>query len=355
MAMTPEAIAQISQLLESQSSRAEAARKQGNEELKADLTTSINAISNQVDEVIAKVDASEAKQAAAMQTMRAEMQAEFMAKIQELTAQMAALKDEVKTEVKSETQQDIKQAISIAGANAVAAAASGHVDPWQASANARFGPSGSQRTPSVKRFCPGESNGNPRDAKNLCKLQIKGFNRRVPPTVHKLVWEEIKDKIGDLVKDARLRIGKYNFMFEVEFGDARVAARALDLINSLDQTWEDPKTKDISKIRANTEKSPNERKANKVYGEIRKALELHIKDKGMEVDSIMIRTSGPRGPVYVVTSDGNDFEVCVMLTDPGTGAIRCKHNLDALAALQLEEAELKSIMDKALAAASRWE
>ena len=75
----------------------------------------------------------------------------------------------------------------------------------------------------------------------------------------------------------------------------------------------------------------------------------------MEVDSILIRTSGPRGPVYVVTADGNDFEICVMLTDPGTGVIKFKHNSEALEPLKLNEDELVTIMDKALATASRWE
>ena len=130
-----------------------------------------------------------------------------------------------------------------------------------------------------------------------------------------------------------------------------------DGTNGLELEWPDAKDPSIKgNIRAHADRSPNAKKSNKVYGEIRKMLEdIFDKNKEEMESAPMVRTSGPRGPIYVEMPDGDAMEVLKIYKNFNTGEETLKINPECLTPLKLNEETLKEVYSKALAMASKWE
>ena len=98
------------------------------------------------------------------------------------------------------------------------------------------------------------------------------------------------------MEGARLRVGRYDYRFEVDFVSECQALQAMELINNFGPTWVDPKGGKVSTIRAQTDKSPNAKRGNKIYGELRKLVEAWIVSQVLKPEYFEVRTSGPKGP-----------------------------------------------------------
>ena len=177
----------------------------------------------------------------------------------------------------------------------------------------------------------------------------------MPPSVHRTLWEKILEEMGDFMEGARLRVGRYDYRFEVDFVSEAQALQALELINEMKLVWVDPKNQQESIIRAQTDKSPNAKKCNKIYGELRKLVEGHIVAVGLKLEDFAVRTSGPKGPLYVEGGAQGDFEICKMFRDDSTEITTWKNDESCHEPLKLNDAILCDLQAKALAAASRWE
>ena len=69
----------------------------------------------------------------------------------------------------------------------------------------------------------------------------------------------------------------------------------------------------------------------------------------------LVRTSGPRGPIYVEMADGDAMEVLKIYKNFNTGEETLKINPECLTPLKLNEEMIKDVYNKALAMASKWE
>ena len=69
----------------------------------------------------------------------------------------------------------------------------------------------------------------------------------------------------------------------------------------------------------------------------------------------LVRTSGPRGPIYVEFPDGDAMEVLKVHKNFSSGEETLRVNHECLEPLKLNEELLKDFYKKALAMASRWE
>ena len=187
-------------------------------------------------------------------------------------------------------------------------------------------------------------------------MHVKGFNRKVAATVHRTIWHDLNIALeGHRVVGCQARIGMYHYWFKVEAPTPDVTVKALKIINELALTWIDPRDKSISTIRCQTDKSANEKHANKVYGELRKLMEQHFKDS-MDVDekNYQVRTSGPRGPIYVEVP-GDAWEVCNFIKCEISGEISWKTQEAFLGPLSLTAEALADMQTKAITAANKWE
>ena len=68
-----------------------------------------------------------------------------------------------------------------------------------------------------------------------------------------------------------------------------------------------------------------------------------------------MRTSVPKGPLYVEGGIKGDFEICKMFRDEATEITTWKNDESCFEPLQLNEGVLSDLQQKAMAAASRWE
>ena len=158
------------------------------------------------------------------------------------------------------------------------------------------------------------------------------------------------------IKGCKPKIGMFHFMFQVETPSPSMTLPTLEVINNLGWTWPDPRDPtNISTIRCQTDKSPVEKHANKVYGELRKQLEAYIKhDESLKAMDLQVKTSGPRGPLYIETT-GDSYELCTMYRDKITDDITWKTMASCLEAFKLTAEVVKEMQDKAVAAANKWE
>ena len=80
---------------------------------------------------------------------------------------------------------------------------------------------------------------------------MKGFAKKVAPSVHRQVWGELAIVLDNLGVDGHTaRIGRSNYMFDVDFETETDARRAVEIINAQKHPWVDPDTNITSTIRA---------------------------------------------------------------------------------------------------------
>ena len=216
--------------------------------------------------------------------------------------------------------------------------------------------SAAQRRESAKRrfIESADPADDPRNQRNTLRIHIKGFVKLVPPAVHRKCWDVIVSRVGEHLVGAKPKTGNFDYKFVVDCLSEAQALQAIELINGLDLEWpdiKDPTNK--GSIRAHSDRSPNAKKSNKIYGEIRKMLEEFL-GKELEI-APLVRTSGPRGPIYVEFPDGDAMEVLKVLKNFTSGEETLRVNHECLEPLKLNEELIKDFYKKALAMASRWE
>ena len=323
-------MAAIQKMLDSQADKAEKVAKKHADESNAMISARMDEFSNRLNEI-------EEKRVKEMSDLRTELRSEFMQKISELSAQMAAIK--VETESKAKSKEDPMV----------------DCDPWSdAAARLANADRGDNKR---RKFDPASSSkDDPRNQRNPLRLHIKGFHRAVPPAVHRKIWGEIAQELGPSVKGARPRIGRLDYKFQVDFTCEAQALTVLELVNNMDKTWVDPKDDSAkSTIRAQTDKSQNAKKMNKIYGEMRKMLEHHIVHQELDPKVFAIRTSGPQGPLHVEFGEDDGMEICKIIKNQATGDVTFKHSSEALEPLKITEENLRNMYTQANEMASRWE
>ena len=87
---------------------------------------------------------------------------------------------------------------------------------------------------------------------------------------------------------------------------------------------------------------------------VRKLLERHVEPKDSGDKNLLVRTSGPTGPIYVEVGM-DSFEVCSMYRHHSTGIVTWKVHESCLEQLQMTSEELEDFQKKAMAEASKWE
>ena len=129
----------------------------------------------------------------------------------------------------------------------------------------------------------------------------------------------------------------------------------MELINNYGPTWVDPKGGKVSTIRAQTDKSPNAKRGNKIYGERRKLVEAWIVSQGLQPDDYQVRTSGPKGPLYVEGGAAGDFEITKFYYNEATEIYTWLNDESCYEPLKLNAGVLEDLQKKALAAACKWD
>ena len=329
-AMDAAQMAALQKMFDSQADKAEKVAKKHADESNAMISARMDEFSNRLNEI-------EEKRVKEMSDLRTELRSELMQKISELSAQMAAIKVEAEAKTKGKDDPMVD------------------CDPWQGAA-AMLANAGGGDSKRRKFEAASSSKDDPRNQRNPLRLHIKGFHRAVPPAVHRKMWSDIAMELGPCVKGARPRIGRLDYKFQVDFTCEAQALTVLELINNLDKTWIDPKDDSVkSTIRAQTDKSQNAKKMNKIYGEMRKMMESHILNQQMDPKVYAIRTSGPQGPLYVEFGEDDGIEICKVLKNQASGEVTFKVNPEALAPLQITEEAIKHMYSQANEMASRWE
>ena len=313
--------------------------EKNNTVLKESLKDDFQELKQQQENMQATIDAQEAKTSQKIDALRSEL-------FEEIAKQVA------------------KATAANPSGSSGSAGPSAPPDAWAAAAAARFsnggtGGNASQRRDSSKRYRTedggdGQSE-DPRNRRNPLRLHIKGFAKKVAPSVHRHVWDDLAEQLTNLnIEGFTSRIGRFDYKFEVDFESEVDAKRAVEIINGARKSWTDPDTNVVSIVRAQTDKSPNDKKANKVYGELRKLLEAHIVAKGLDQDKFKVRTSGPKGPLYI--EDGNSsFEVCTMHKHRTTEVVNWSTSEECFAKLVMTKAELEDMQSKAMKEACKWE
>ena len=84
--------------------------------------------------------------------------------------------------------------------------------------------------------------------------------------MHRHIWNELAELLNNLnIEGFTPRVGRSNYKSEVDFETEVDAKRAVEIINAARKPWVDPDTNVTSIVRAQTDKSPNDKKANKVF------------------------------------------------------------------------------------------
>ena len=323
----------LQKMLDNQSDKTEKMAQKHADEAKKNTEE----LGSRVGELCTRINELEETRVKEMADLRTELRSEFLGKIEELASKIAAMQVEVDAKPKDPLVD---------------------CDPWQgAAAAAMLGQSNNVGHDNKRRkFEADSSREDPRNQRNPLRLHIKGFHRPVPPAVHRKIWGDIAYELGPCVKGARPRIGRLDYKFQVDFTCEAQALTVLELINNMDKTWVDPKDDSLkSTIRAQTDKSQNAKKMNKIYGEMRKMMESHILQKQMDPKVYAIRTSGPQGPLYVEFGEDDGIEICKVLRNQASGEVTFKVNPEALAPLQITEEAIKHMYSQANEMASRWE
>ena len=335
-AMDAASMAAFQKMFDNQADKAEKVAQKHADEAKKNAEENNAYLGSRMDEFSTRLNELEEKRAKEMADLRTELRSEFMEKIVELTSQLAAIKVDVDARSKDPMVD---------------------CDPWQGAAAMLGHGNGGGNDSKRRKFEAGSSSReDPRNQRNPLRLHIKGFHRAVPPAVHRKMWSDIATELGPCVKGARPRIGRLDYKFQVDFTCEAQALTVLELINNLDKTWIDPKDDSVkSTIRAQTDKSQNAKKMNKIYGEMRKMMESHILNQQMDPKVYAIRTSGPQGPLYVEFGEDDGIDICKVIKNQATGEVTFKVNPEALEPLKINEETLKNMYTQANEMASRWE
>ena len=200
---------------------------------------------------------------------------------------MSVLKAEIKEEIKAEAPPlDAWQlGRAAAAAKAMASEATG---PSGATGSADpHGSAAQRRESSKRRFVESRDPADdPRNQRNVLRVHVKGFHKAVPPAVHRKCYEAILARIGGHLVGATPKTGNFDYKFVVDCQSEAQANQAIELINNLGLEWPDAKDPTIKgTIRAHSDRSPNAKKSNKVYGEIRKMLEEIFNNNKEEMET----------------------------------------------------------------------
>ena len=294
--------------------------------LKEQFSESINSLTNHVDTTLAKQDKKNEER------LKIHME-EVDKKMKEMKTELTSLK---MTHAPIDAWANFKPSNQDAGASS-----SGSAAQRRESAKRRF----------IESADPADD---PRNQRNTLRVHIKGFVKAVPPAVHRKCWDSIVSQVGEHLVGAKPKTGNFDYNFVVDCQSEAQALQAIELINGLNMEWpdiKDPTSK--GNIRAHSDRSPNAKKSNKIYGEIRKMLEEFL---GKEMDTApLVRTSGPRGPIYVEFPDGDAMEVLKIHKNFSSGEETLRVNPECLEPLKLNDELVKDFYKKALAMASRWE
>ena len=117
----------------------------------------------------------------------------------------------------------------------------------------------------------------------------------------------------------------------------------------------DPKGGKVSSIRAQTDKSPNAKRGNKIYGELRKSVEAWIVSQGLKPEDLQVRTSGPKGQLYAEGGAAGDFDITKFYYNEVTEIYTWQNDESCYDPLKLNAGVLEVLQEKTLAAASKWD
>ena len=338
--MDTEAIAQMQALLQASQ---DTTLKQS-EEMMQRVTKENNAL------ILEQMDkASTEKVEKGMEALRQEL-APQLANLAEQLAKLAATQA---TMPKVDPWQEGRDR-QAAASNGMAVDSAGSTDP-QGSAGARGNSLKRRVVITNSSSKEGPTQVDPRNMRNPLRLHLKGFDRKVPPSVHRGIWEKILEDSGDFMEGSRLRVGRYDYKFEVDFVSEQQALQAMEIINNSAPTWTDPKGGKVSSIRAQTDKSPNAKRGNKIYGELRKLVEAWIVAQGLQPEDFQVRTSGPKGPLHVEGGAASDFEITKFHYNESTEVYTWQNDEASYEPLKLNANILEDLQKKALAAATKWD